>query len=213
MKSIAINGSVRENLGKKEANQLRSEGKIPCVLYGDGEILHFYASEKEFKDLVYTPEVQSVSLNLGGKEYSAVMQEVQFHPVKDNILHIDFLALSKNKEVKVDVPVKLTGSAAGVRAGGKLIRKQRLLKVRSLPENLPDFIEVNVENLEVGGIIRARQVAAKNVAILNSPDTVIATVKGKRVEAATPAAADAKGAAPAAAGTAATPAKAAPAKK
>jgi large subunit ribosomal protein L25 len=180
MKTVSISGSPRENVGKKDAQELRRNGKVPCVLYGGKGQIHFSAEAKAFKDLIYTPEVKIAKINVNGTEYEAALQEAQYHPVNDKLLHVDFMLLSNDKETKIDIPVKLIGTAEGVRAGGKLIRKQRLLKVRALPGDLPDAIEVNVENLTVGGIIRVRDISVDKLVILNSPTAVIATVKGKR---------------------------------
>jgi large subunit ribosomal protein L25 len=180
MKTVSISGSPRGNVGKKDAVELRRNGRVPCVLYGGKDQIHFHADVKDFKNLIYTPEVHIAKINVDGNEYEAAIQEVQFHPVKDSILHVDFIQLFADKEVKLDIPVSLVGTAEGVRAGGKLIKKQRLLKVRALPGNLPDSIQVNVENLKVGGIIRAREISVDKVVILNAPSTVLATVKGKR---------------------------------
>ncbi|MDQ3192924.1 MAG: 50S ribosomal protein L25/general stress protein Ctc [Bacteroidota bacterium] len=180
MKTVSISGSPRENVGKKDANEIRRNGQVPCVLYGGKEQVHFSADVKSFKDLIYSPEAHLVKLNINGTEYQAALQEAQYHPVKDNILHIDFIQLFDDKIAKIDIPVNLTGVAAGVRAGGKLIKKQRLLKVKALPGDLPDFIEVNVENLQVGGIVRVKDIKVEKLTILNAPSTVVATVKGKR---------------------------------
>jgi large subunit ribosomal protein L25 len=197
MKSIAISGSVRANHGKKDAKSLRREGKVPCVLYGaDNNAIPFAADAKSFKDLVYTPEFNAAAISLDGKEYKAIIQDIQFHPVDDSILHIDFIQLVDKKPIKASVPVRLVGTAAGVRAGGKLVKTSRLLKVKAEPSNLPASIEVNVENLEVGANIRVKDLQLKNVAVLEATNKVIATVKGKRGVAAAaeaaPAAAPAK---------------------
>ena len=191
MKTVSISGSPRGNVGKKDAKEVRRNGQVPCVLYGGKEQIHFSADVKDFKDLIYSPEVHLVKLNINGTEYSAAMQEVQYHPVKDHILHVDFIQLFADKPAKIDIPVSLIGTAAGVRAGGKLIKKQRLLKVKAVPGDLPDSIEVNVENLQVGDIVRVKDINSGKLIILNAPSTVIASVKGKRgldVAAAAPAA-------------------------
>ena len=198
MKSVSISGSPRENVGKKDAKALRIKGQVPCVLYGGKEQFHFSAEEKAFKELIYTPEVHTVNLQLGDKTFNAILQEVQYHPLRDNIVHVDFLELSPDKPVKIDVPVKLIGVATGVKEGGRLDKKLRLLKVFALPVDLPDSIKVNVEHLNVGDTVKVKEITSKNWTILNAPHSVIATVKGKRAEAvAAPGAAPAGGAAPA----------------
>lgn len=189
MKSIAISGEVRTSHGKKDAKSLRREGKIPCVLYGaDNKAIPFAADVKSFKDLVYTPEFNAAAINLDGKEYKAIIQDIQFHPVNDSILHIDFIQLVDKKPVKASVPVKLVGTAAGVKAGGKLVKATRLLKVKAEPAHLPAVIEINVENLGVGANFRVKDLQLENVTVLETPNKVIASVKGKRGMAAAPAA-------------------------
>lgn len=181
MKSIAISGTVRTNHGKKDAKSLRREGKVPCVLYGaENKSIPFSADVKSFKDLVYTPDFNLASITLEGKEYKAIIKDIQFHPVNDSIHHIDFIQLVDKKPVKVSIPVRLVGTAAGVKAGGKLIKASRLLKVKAEPANLPASIDVNVENLEVGASIRVKDLQINNVAILEAANKVVATVKGKR---------------------------------
>lgn len=181
MKSIEISGVVRANHGKKYAKSLRREGKVPCVLYGvDNNAIPFSADVKSFKDLVYTPDFNAAAISIEGKEYKAIIQDIQFHPIDDSILHIDFIQLVDKKPVKAAVPVKLIGTAAGVRAGGKLIKTSRLLKVKAEPANLPASIDVNVENLEVGANIRVKDLQLNNVAVLEAANKVVATVKGKR---------------------------------
>jgi large subunit ribosomal protein L25 len=192
MKKVSISGSPRENVGKKDAQDLRRAGKVPCVLYGGKEQIHFSADVKDFKPLLYTPEVSLVKININGTEIEAALQEAQFHPVKDSLLHADFIQLFPDKIAKIDIPVKLIGTAEGVKAGGKLILKQRLLKVKGLPADLPDAIEVNVENLQVGGVVRVREITTAKLTVLTSPSAVIATVKGKRGMAGEAAPADAK---------------------
>ena len=152
MKSITIKGSKRKELGKSSSKKLRNEGKVPCVLYGDGDPIHFYSSEIDFKKLVYTPDAHTVNIELGEKkQFNAIMQDIQFHPVTDSIIHIDFYQLSEDKEVSIDIPVRLEGQAPGVlNSGGMLTRNKRKLKVRALPKNLPDSILVDISNLELG---------------------------------------------------------------
>ncbi len=213
MKSIAISGTSRDVTKRKEATTIRKSGGIPCVLYGGSEQIHFAAPELTFKNLVYTPNSYLVDLNVDGKEYKAVMREIQFHPVTDKVLHIDFLELKDGKAVTIDVPVKLTGSSSGVKEGGKLILKLRNLKVKALPTNLPDKVEIAIDNIGIGQSVRVGDIKIENVEMLDAKNNIIVAVKTTRdVAAETPAAA-AAGAAPAkAAAPAATPAKAAPAK-
>jgi len=180
MKTVSISGSPRENVGKKDAKELRKNGHIPCVLYGGNDQVHFSASEKEFKDLIYSPNVHLANLNVAGKSYQAIVQETQFHAVNDSLLHVDFLEVISDKLVRIDIPVNLIGTAEGVKAGGKLVKKARTLKVRAFAKDLPDTIEVNVESLKVGGIVRVRDISVANVTLLDAQTNVIATVAGKR---------------------------------
>lgn len=177
MKSISITGSARANVGKNTGREVRAAGDIPCVLYGGTDLLHFSASEVQFKKLLYTPEVFTVNLDVDGKNYQAVLREVQVHPVSDAILHLDFLQLSADKAVVIDVPVHITGNSIGVKQGGKLIIKVRKLKVKSLPADLPESIILNVDDLEIGKAIRVKDINIKNVEILDSPNNVVTAVQ------------------------------------
>jgi large subunit ribosomal protein L25 len=202
MKSVAISGSPRANVGKKDAKALRVKGQVPCVLYGGKEQVRFSVDERVFKNLYYTPEVNTVEIDLGGTKHTGVLKEVQLHPVTDRILHADFLEVVAGKPVTVSLPVKLEGNATGVRAGGKLIRKMRKLSVRGPIEKMPDAITIDVTNLEIGAAIRVEDMNIDGLTFLDSPNGTIVTVRVTRnvVEEAAPAAA------PAAAKAAATPA-------
>lgn len=221
MKSIAITGALRATDKKNSAKHVRNEGKIPCILYGGEEIVHFAAPELSFKYLVYSPHAKTVDLNIDGKEYKAIMKDIQFHPVTDKILHIDFLQLNDEKEVEMDIPVKLTGSSSGVKEGGKLILKLRNLRVRSLPSLLPDKIVIAIDDITIGKAVRVQDIKMEGVEMLDAPNNIIVTVKVTRevVEEKPAAAATTAAAAPAAgapAATGAAPAKGAapaPAKK
>lgn len=216
MKSIAITASPRENVGKKDSAHLRRQGNVPCVLYGGKEQIHFVAPESAFKSLVYTPNVYTVDLTIDGKNYQAVMQDIQFHAISEKIMHIDFLELHSDKPAVMDIPVKLQGSAAGVREGGELVAKMRKLKVKALPANLPDTIELNIENLTIGKSIRVSDVKIKGCEVLDFPNNIIVAVRTARVyveetvaaPATGAAAPTAEGAAAPAAGAAAAPAAA-----
>ncbi|MFV0289956.1 MAG: 50S ribosomal protein L25/general stress protein Ctc [Mangrovibacterium sp.] len=176
MKSVAINGELRTAVGKKDAKALRAESKVPCVLYGGNEPIHFQADFAEFRKIVYTPNVYIVSLMISGKEYQAIMQDIQWHPVQEEILHVDFLQVAENKPVKIEVPVKVEGYAKGMRAGGKLKLNLRRLKIKALPTNIPDSIKVNIDALELGQAIKVGQIDAKNVEILNSKSNPVVTI-------------------------------------
>jgi large subunit ribosomal protein L25 len=205
MKSFTINGDLRAAQSKQELKKLRAEGKVPCVLYGGNEQVHFSAPVLDFRHLVYTPEVYTVNVNVNGKSHTCIMKEIQFHPVTDALMHIDFLELFEDKPVSIEVPVKVSGNSVGVRAGGVLVNKMRKLKISALPKHLPDYVEVKIDNLNIGDDIRVRDLSMDGVTFIDSPSNVIASVKTTRAVAATETAAPATQAA-------ATPAAAAPKK-
>ena len=180
MKSVSIDCTPRENLGKSAVKNLRKQEMVPCILYGGKDNIAFAANVKAFKKIVYTPEVFVVNLNIEGSEHQAIMKEIQFHPVTDEILHVDFLRLEEGKPVVMDIPVKLNGVAPGVKQGGKLYTKVRTLKVKANPADLPDFIDVNIDKLQLGKSIKVSDLKVKGLEILNAGNTVIASVKTTR---------------------------------
>jgi large subunit ribosomal protein L25 len=196
MKSITINGSERESVGKVATKALRNAGMVPCVLYGGKEPVHFSAEEKAFKNLVYTPNAHTVAIELGAKKFNAILQDIQVHPVSDKILHLDFYELHDDKEVTMEVPVKITGVSPGVLLGGVLRLNQRRLKVKALPKNLPDFVEANISGLEMGNKLYVTKLVADNYKLLHPDNTVVAQVRISRaaMKAAQEAAKAAKGA-------------------
>lgn len=201
MKSITIKGSERESVGKKATKAVRDAGMVPCVIYGGNQPVHFTADERAFKDLVYTPNAHTVVVELeGGKKIEAILQDIQFHPVSDAILHIDFFQLDEEKEIVMEVPVKVVGKSPGVMAGGVLRLNQRRLKVKALPKNLPDFVEANITPLEMGNKLYVTKLETNNFKLMHPDNTVVCQVRISR-------------AAMKAAQEAAKAAKAAPAKK
>ncbi len=176
MKTLEIIGFKRANLGKAQTKELRNESYVPGVLYGGAEQVHFYAPAILFRDLVYSPEVYEVDLNIEGTHYRAVLQDIQFHPVNEMLLHVDFLELNDEKTVKLDIPVKFVGNSPGVMAGGKLVTKLRKLKVKALPANLPDAIEVDISDLELGKSIKVSKIKKGDYEILTSGNAPVATV-------------------------------------
>lgn len=176
MKTLEIIGFKRANLGKQQTKELRNESNVPGVLYGNGEQVHFYSPVILFRDLIYSPEVYEVDLNIEGTHYRAILQDAQFHPVNEMLLHVDFLQLQDDKPVKMDIPVKFVGTSPGVIAGGKLSVKLRALKIKALPANLPDYVEVDISDLELGKSIKVAKVKAQNYEILTNPNAPIATV-------------------------------------
>ena len=149
MKTIEIKGSFRTELGKKSSKQIRKAGSVPCVIYGKETNIHFHAPELSFKNLIFTPEAHLVNLNLDGKEYRAVLKDIQYHPVSDKILHADFIEVFDNKHVTISIPIKVVGDSVGVIAGGKLSIKKRSLKVKGLPGDLPEFLTVDITDLKI----------------------------------------------------------------
>jgi len=176
MKSIAISGSVRQNVGKRDAKGLRYEGQVPAVLYGGTTQTHLSVSAADLKAVLYTPDVVIVELNFEGKTVRAIVQDAQFHPLTDLVTHIDFLELFDDKEVSLNIPIKLTGTSPGVKMGGKLVQKLRKLRVKALPNNLPQVLEVPMESLEVGKSFRVDQVKLENAKVLNNADDTIVSV-------------------------------------
>ncbi len=177
MKVLELAGNKRVDTGKKSTKKLRVEGLVPCVIYGQGENLHFSILAKELRSLIYTPNVYLLAITIDGKVYDAVLKDIQYHPVADNILHIDFYQISGDKKVIIDVPVILEGFAIGVKSGGKLIAALRKLKVQALKENLPDTLTVNVEELELGKTIKVRDLSFDNVELLDAGNSVVAAVR------------------------------------
>ena len=182
MKSITINGSTRESVVKFSTKTLRTADKVPCVLYGGENPLHFSANELDFSKLVYTPNAHTVVLDINGdQKINAILQDIQFHPVSDKILHVDFYQLSDDKEVNMEIPVIIEGSAPGVMLeGGTLEISKRKLKVRALPKNLPDFINVDISSLKLGDKITTAELESEDFTILHPDNTVVCKVRTSR---------------------------------
>ena len=180
MKSITIKGSERENVGKKATKAVRDAGMVPCVIYGGNQPVHFVADERAFKDLVYTPNAHTVVVELNGTSYNVIMQDIQFHPVSDKILHIDFFQLSDDKEIVMEVPVKITGTSPGVLLGGVLRLNQRRLKVKALPKNLPDFVEASISELQMGNKLYVTKLETNNFKLMHPDNTVVCQVRISR---------------------------------
>lgn len=195
MKSVSISGSSRANVGKKDAKALRVAKRVPCVLYGGKEQLHFSALEADFKPLLYTPDANTVDLDIDGKKFKAIVQEAQFHKVKDNLLHVDFLEVIAGKPVVMNIPVKTTGTSPGVRAGGKLVKKLKTLKAKGLVEKMPDVINVAIDNLEIGQGIRVSDIKVDGLTFLDAANVTVVSVQVTRAVAAEAAAAATAGAA------------------
>ena len=177
MKTFDLKGTVRTDLGKKATKAERTVDNVPCVLYGVAENVHFTTTVSEIRKLVYSPEVFVVNLEIGGKVTKAIMKALQFHPVSDKVLHMDFLAISEDKPVIVNLPVKLEGLAEGVKAGGKLALEMRNLKVKGLYTQIPENIVIDVTELGLGKSIQVAKVSVPNLEILNAKNAVVAQVK------------------------------------
>ncbi|MBP6551395.1 MAG: 50S ribosomal protein L25/general stress protein Ctc [Flavobacterium sp.] len=180
MKSITIKGSERESVGKVATKALRNAGAVPCVLYGGNQAVHFSADAAAFKSLVYTPNAHTVVIELEGKSFNAILQDIQVHPVSDKILHIDFFQIQDDKEITMEVPVKVVGNSKGVMAGGDLRMNNRKLKVRALPKNLPDYVEADITPLDMGNKLYVTKVPTPNFKIMHPDNTVICQVKISR---------------------------------
>ena len=192
MKTFELNGTVRADLGKKATKADRVSENVPCVLYGVGGNVHFTATNSELRKLIYTPEVFIVALNIDGKKTKAIMKALQFHPVSDNVLHIDFFQVTEDKAVVIELPVKLEGLAEGVKAGGKLSLEMRKLKVKGLYTQFPENIVINVSDLGLGKSVQVAKVSVDKLEILNNKNSVVAQVKLTRAARGAAAAAAAK---------------------
>ena len=176
MKTLEIIGYKRANLGKSESKKLREEGNVPCVIYGGEEQVHFYAPMILFRPLVYSADIYFVELNIEGKIYNCILQDIQFHPVSEMILHVDFMELHDDKPIKMQVPVKFFGDSPGIRAGGKLMINTRTLLVSALPKDMPESIDLDISEITLGQTIKVKEVETNNFEIQNSPQVSIASV-------------------------------------
>jgi large subunit ribosomal protein L25 len=180
MKSIAISGSPRENVGKRDAKELRYQALVPAVLYGGATQTHFSVSAADLKPVVYTPVVHFIDLDIAGVKSQAIIKDLQFHPLTEQIIHVDFLLLDQAKPIAIDIPVRLTGTSPGVKTGGKLVQKLRKLKIKALPKDHLDFIDVSIEELEVGKSVKVAELSFPNLTILNTKEDTIVSVTTSR---------------------------------
>jgi large subunit ribosomal protein L25 len=180
MKSITIKGSKRESVGKVATKALRNAGMVPCVIYGGEQAIHFSAEEKAFKNLVYTPNVYTASINVDGQTINAILQDILFHPLTDSILHIDFYQLFDDKEISMNIPVKLTGTSPGVLNGGALRFTNRKLKVKALPANLPDFVTADISGLKIGNKLFVTSLKNDDYTFMHPDNTVVVQVRTSR---------------------------------
>ena len=182
MKSITINGSQRESVGKKSTKALRNAGQVPCVVYGGDKPLHFSAPELAFSKLVYTPDAHTVVIALdNGETVNAIMQDIQFHPVTDRVIHVDFYQIFDDKEITMNIPVRVTGTSKGVMNGGNLRRPYRKLRVKAIPANLPDFIEIDITPLKIGSKLYITELQNDAYKLLHPDNTVVCQVRRSRL--------------------------------
>jgi large subunit ribosomal protein L25 len=181
MKAVSISGSPRENVGKKDAKTLRRQERVPCVFYGGEEQIHFHVKELDINRCVFSPEVFIFDLDLGSKgQRKAVIQDMQFHPVTDKLLHVDFLEVDGKKELKITLPVRTTGASIGVRNGGRMSFPNRTINVQGIPTELPDSIEINIDSIRIGQSIRVRDLKIPGLKILANKDMVLYGVRMSR---------------------------------
>jgi len=181
MKTITIDVERRTELGKKSTRDLRKMDHVPCVMYGGAEVIHFHAHENDFRHIVYSPIAYIVELKLDGKLHKAVMQDLQFHPVTDKLYHIDFVEVSDDRPVTVELPIKLVGDSIGIKNGGKSRQRRRVLKVRGLIENLPDALDLDITNVEIGDVVKIGDLSYENLEILDPARSMIYSVVSSRV--------------------------------
>src|SRR6195952_3474895 len=180
MKSIAISGSPRENVGKRDAKELRYNGMVPAVLYGGTTQTHFSVSAADLKPVIYTPVVHFIDITVAGVKSQAIIKDMQFHPLTEKLLHVDFLLLDEKKPITIEIPVRLTGTSPGVKMGGKLVQKLRKLRIKALPKDHLDNIEVSIEGLEVGRSVRVADLRLDKLIITNAAEDTIVSVTTSR---------------------------------
>ena len=180
MKEVSLSGALRTHVGKKDAKAVRKEGRVPCVIYGSGEQHHFSVKHVDMEKLIYTPNVYMINLDIEGKAVKSIIQDIQYHPVTDRIVHVDFIELADDKKVKMNIPVNLVGRAPGVLNGGKLQQIYRKLKVVGYPKDMPDTIELDINALKIGMAVRVRDISVDGIELLNEPSAVVCSVKMAR---------------------------------
>lgn len=176
MKTLDLKGQKRDNTGKKGSKSLRNAEMVPCVIYGGAGTVHFSAELPELKKFIYSPNVYFANITIDGNNYKGIMKEVQYHPVTDAVNHVDFYEVKEDKKVKIDLPVKVVGNSVGVRAGGRLAVNVRKLSVEALPKDLPDFIEIDITNLNIGDKLRIANMSVKGVTFLDPANIAVAAV-------------------------------------
>ena len=181
MKSLQITGQIRENLGKKESKKIREQGLVPVVLYGSDEVVHLTLAFSDLREFVYTPSVFLLDLSVDGKTYKAMIQDVQWHPIEEQILHIDLLKIDNEIPVKIGVPVELVGTAKGIKAGGKIKFNLRKLRIKAMVDNLPDTIKIDITKLNIGDSIKVEEMKLDNITFLDNKSNTIVGVVSTRL--------------------------------
>lgn len=176
MKVTEIVGFKRANLGRMEAQELRAQGMVPGILYGGEEQVSFYAPAYLFRPLIFTSDAYEVKLNIEGKEYTAILQDKQYHPVNDQLVHVDLLEITPEKVITINIPIKLTGIAIGAKQGGKLVQTLRTLKVKGPSKDIPNFVNLDVTTLGLGKAIKVKSIELPGLTILDSPANPVASV-------------------------------------
>ena len=180
MKTVSLSGSLRENVGKKDAKKQRKEGRVPCVIYGGKDQKHFSLDQKDFKKIIFTPEVFIIKIELGGGTFETILQDIQYHPVTDIVLHADFLELIPGKHVTLALPVQLEGTAPGAIKGGRLQLKLRKIRVKGLVEEMPEHIVLNISDLDIGNSIKMKDIPGEKLQFLEPANAVVVSVKAAR---------------------------------
>lgn len=180
MKTVSLSGSSRKNVGKKDASEVRANGGVPCVVYGGSEQIHFSVNEIAFSKFVFTPDVFKFELEIDGKKVEAILKDLQFDPITDRVIHADFLEIVDGKIVKMELPVRITGNAIGVRNGGRLAVNFRRVKVSGIPADFPEAIELDITKLRIGRSIRIKEISVPGVTLLHNPEAVVVAVKTAR---------------------------------
>lgn len=181
MKSIELKGEVREKTGKKQSQAAREEGLVPCIMYGGDQIIHFLVEGRIIHKLTHTPEVYIFEVVINDVKHNAVIQDIQFHPVTDNILHVDFIEIFDDKEVTVKLPIKLVGNSIGIKNGGKLRIRRRNLKARALPQNLPETLDIDITEINIGESVKVQDLNFDNITLLDPPRAMVMGVVSSRI--------------------------------
>ncbi len=180
MKTVSLSGTLRAYVGKKDAKKLRKEGKVPCVIYGGKEQRHFFLDQKDFKKIIFTPEVFIIKIELGKESFETILQEIQYHPVSDIVLHADFLELIPGKPVTLAIPVQMEGSAPGVIKGGRLQLRLRKIRMKGLVEDMPEHVVLDITGLDIGNSIKVKEIPGEKLQFLDPANAVVVSVKAAR---------------------------------